>query len=407
MRGRSATGARVDRVGDTIGSRQGTRSPSQAGRVGGSDTADEQVPRPRPGRPTRLPGHGSRSGSMRRPGSALTVLAAPAGFGKTTLLTEWLATLPPGAPSVAWLSLDRRDNDPSLFWTYVVTAMRTAVDGLGSDALQLLASSSPSTEAALAALLNDLGGRPEDLLLILDDYHLIEAPDVHEGMTFLLEHRPPQLHVVLATRTDPPLPLARMRARGQLVRGAGGGPSLHRRGVRGVPQRPDGTRAQRGRPRGAGRAHRRVDRCPAAGRAVDAGARRRQRVHRRVRRRRPLRRGLSRRGGPRPPARRRPRLPAPDVDPRAAHRPALRRGHGTGRRQGDPAWRSSAPTCSSSRSTTGGSGTGTTTCSPTSSTPTCSTSTPDEVPELHRRASVWFEANGDSSAGDRPRAGRR
>ena len=145
------------------------------------------------------------------------MLAAPAGFGKTTLLTDWLATLPPGAPSVAWLSLDRRDNDPSLFWTYVVTAMRTAVDGLGSDALQLLSSSSPSTEAALAALLNDLGGRPEDLLLILDDYHLIEAPDVHEGMTFLLEHRPPQLHVVLATRTDPPLPLARMRARGQLV----------------------------------------------------------------------------------------------------------------------------------------------------------------------------------------------
>ena len=90
----------------------------------------------------------------------MTVLAAPAGFGKTTLLTDWLATLPPGAPSVAWLSLDRRDNDPSLFWTYVVTAMRTAVDGLGSDALQLLSSSSPSTEAALATLLNDLGGRP-------------------------------------------------------------------------------------------------------------------------------------------------------------------------------------------------------------------------------------------------------
>jgi LuxR family maltose regulon positive regulatory protein len=144
------------------------------------------------------------------------VLAAPAGFGKTTLLTEWLAALASGAPSVAWLSLDRRDNDPRLFWTYVVTAIRTAVDGVGSEALQLLASSSPSTEAALAALLNDLGGLPEDLLLVLDDYHLIEAPEVHDGMTFLLEHQPPQLHVVLATRTDPPLPLARMRARGQL-----------------------------------------------------------------------------------------------------------------------------------------------------------------------------------------------
>jgi LuxR family transcriptional regulator, maltose regulon positive regulatory protein len=146
----------------------------------------------------------------------LTVLVAPAGFGKTTLLTEWLANLPPGAPSVAWVSLDGRDNDPSLFWTYVVTAMRSAVDGVGAAALQLLASASPSTDAALAALLNDLGALPEDLLLILDDYHLIEATEVHDGIAFLLEHQPAQLRVVLATRTDPPLPLARMRARGQL-----------------------------------------------------------------------------------------------------------------------------------------------------------------------------------------------
>jgi LuxR family maltose regulon positive regulatory protein len=144
------------------------------------------------------------------------VVAAPAGFGKTTLLTEWLATLTPGEPRVAWLSLDHRDNDPSLFWTYVVTALGTAVDGVGSEALQVLASPSPSTEAALATVLNDLAGLPEELLLILDDYHLIEAPEVHDGIAFLLDHRPPQLHVVLATRTDPPLPLARMRARGQL-----------------------------------------------------------------------------------------------------------------------------------------------------------------------------------------------
>jgi LuxR family maltose regulon positive regulatory protein len=148
--------------------------------------------------------------------AALTVVAAPAGFGKTTLLTEWLATLGPGAPAVAWLSLDRQDNDPSLFWTYVVTAIRTAVDGVGAGALQVLAASSTSTEAALATLLNDLGGLPGELLLILDDYHLIEEPQVHDGIAFLLEHRPPQLHVVLATRADPPLPLARMRARGQL-----------------------------------------------------------------------------------------------------------------------------------------------------------------------------------------------
>ncbi|MGE5720629.1 MAG: AAA family ATPase, partial [Nocardioidaceae bacterium] len=149
--------------------------------------------------------------------SALTVLSAPAGFGKTTLLTEWLATVPADARSIAWLSLDHRDNDAARFWTYVVTAIQTAMDGVGSGALQVLASSSPSTEAALAALLNDLNGQSKDLLLVLDDYHLIEAPEVHDGMTFLLTHRPPQLHLVLATRVDPPLSLARMRARAQLI----------------------------------------------------------------------------------------------------------------------------------------------------------------------------------------------
>ena len=149
--------------------------------------------------------------------AALTVLSAPAGFGKTTALTEWLATVPAKAASVAWLSLDHRDNDPALFWTYVVTTMRTATDGVGEAASQMLASSSPPTEAALAALLNDLGKLPKDLLLVLDDYHLIEAPEVHDGMTFLLEQQPPQLHLVLATRVDPPFALARMRARGQLL----------------------------------------------------------------------------------------------------------------------------------------------------------------------------------------------
>jgi LuxR family maltose regulon positive regulatory protein len=148
--------------------------------------------------------------------SPLTVLSAPAGFGKTTVLTEWLATFPPAAPAVAWLSLDERDNDATLFWTYVITAIGRAVKDVGGPALGLLDSSPPATEAALAALLNDLGALPEELLLVLDDYHLIDAPDVHEGMAFLLEHQPPQLHVILATRADPPLPLPRMRARGQL-----------------------------------------------------------------------------------------------------------------------------------------------------------------------------------------------
>ncbi len=178
--------------------------------------------------------------------SALTVLSAPAGFGKTTALTEWLATVPAKAASIAWLSLDHRDNDPALFWTYVVTTMQTATDGVGEGASQLLASSSPPTEAALAALLNDLGRLPKDLLLVLDDYHLIEAPEVHDGMTFLLEQQPPQLHLVLATRADPPFALARMRARGQLLEVRAADLRFTTEESADVPQRPDGTRAERG-----------------------------------------------------------------------------------------------------------------------------------------------------------------
>ena len=149
--------------------------------------------------------------------SPLTLVSAPAGFGKTTLLTEWLAGVPAGTAAVAWLSLDHRDNDPALFWTYVVSAMQRAADGVGATAMQLLTSSPPATDAALAALLNELDGLSQDLVLVLDDYHLVEAPEIHEGMAFLLEHQPPRLHVVLASRADPPLPLARMRARAELV----------------------------------------------------------------------------------------------------------------------------------------------------------------------------------------------
>ena len=107
--------------------------------------------------------------------SALTVLSAPAGFGKTTLLTEWLATVPADGPSVVWLSLDHRDNDPTLFWTYVVTAVQTAVDGVGAGALRMLESSSPSMEAVVVALLNELNGLSKDLLLVLDDSSLSVA----------------------------------------------------------------------------------------------------------------------------------------------------------------------------------------------------------------------------------------
>src|SRR5690349_1487319 len=149
--------------------------------------------------------------------SALTLVSAPAGFGKTTLLAEWLAVAATGERSVAWLSLDQRDNDPALFWTYLVAALNTGVPGVGSGSLPVLQPAQPPNEAGLVALLNDLDAISNDVVLVLDDYHVIDARDVQDGMTFLLEHLPPQIHLVIASRTDPPLPLARLRGRGELA----------------------------------------------------------------------------------------------------------------------------------------------------------------------------------------------
>ncbi len=149
--------------------------------------------------------------------SALTLVSAPAGFGKTTLLADWLAAPAANGWSTAWLSLDQRDNDPAVFWTYLVAALKTAAPGVGAGALSLLQSAQPPIEAVVATLLNDLSASSNDVVLVLDDYHVIEAREVQEGMVFLLEHLPPQIHLVIAGRADPALPLARLRGRGELV----------------------------------------------------------------------------------------------------------------------------------------------------------------------------------------------
>ena len=149
--------------------------------------------------------------------SALTLVSAPAGFGKTTLLAEWLAVPAAGGRSVAWLSLDQRDNDPALFWAYLVAALNTGAPGRGAGALPLLQPPEPPNEAGLVALLNDLDAVSNEVVLVLDDYHVIDARDVQDGMAFLLEHLPPQIHLVIASRTDPALPLARLRGRGELA----------------------------------------------------------------------------------------------------------------------------------------------------------------------------------------------
>ncbi len=150
--------------------------------------------------------------------SRLTLVSAPAGFGKTTLLAEWLAAARHEAPSVAWLSLDRGDDHPSTFWTYLITALQRVRPGVGAAAIALLESPRPPPiETLLSGLLNDLGTTAEDIVLVLDDYHLIESRSIHEGVAFLLEHLPPNLHLVITGRADPALPLARLRGRGEMT----------------------------------------------------------------------------------------------------------------------------------------------------------------------------------------------
>ena len=146
---------------------------------------------------------------------ALTLVSAAPGFGKTTMLSTWLAGTHDRA--VAWVSLDEGDSQPSMFWQYVVTALGTAVPGVGAGVLPLLEAGQPATPALLTSLLNDLAESPKGITLVLDDYHLADGPEVAEGMTYVLDHRPPNLHVVIGTRADPQLPLSRLRARGELL----------------------------------------------------------------------------------------------------------------------------------------------------------------------------------------------
>jgi LuxR family maltose regulon positive regulatory protein len=151
-------------------------------------------------------------------GSALTVVSAPAGFGKTTLIAEWLVANSSDRPTAAWLSLDETDNNPALFWTYIVAALRSvAGEKFGAGALALLEASQAPIDAVLTTLINDLFALQEDVILVLDDYHVIDAPEVHTGVVFLMEHLPPQMHLVIASRSDPPFSLARWRADGGLT----------------------------------------------------------------------------------------------------------------------------------------------------------------------------------------------
>lgn len=149
----------------------------------------------------------------------LTLISAPAGFGKTTLVSEWLGAAPElQQQPVAWLSLDARDSDPTRFLAYLVAALQKIAPNLGEGELDSLYSSQPlPTEVILTRLLNEMTIVPHKSVLVLDDYHMIDAREIDQALVYLLEHLPPAMHLVITTREDPRLPLARYRARGQLM----------------------------------------------------------------------------------------------------------------------------------------------------------------------------------------------
>ena len=149
--------------------------------------------------------------------SRLTVVSAPAGFGKTALLGAWRAASVGEEQPIGWLSLDESDDDPTRFWTHVIAAVQRARPGVGEHALTLLDTPRTPIESILSSLINDVAEVPQDLILVLDDYHLLQAEPIHRAVGFLLEHLPPQMHLFISSRAEPPLPLARLRARGQLA----------------------------------------------------------------------------------------------------------------------------------------------------------------------------------------------
>lgn len=166
------------------------------------------IPRPRPGSLSRQRLFERLAEGMAR---ELTLVCTPAGFGKTTLLGDWARR---SRQPTAWLSLDEGDNDPARLWRYVAAALDPHCPGVAEQVAALLRGPQPaSLEAVVTAVVNAVADRPDRLALVLDDLHLVEAPAVHHSLGLLLDRLPAQLQLVLASRADPPLPLARLRAR--------------------------------------------------------------------------------------------------------------------------------------------------------------------------------------------------
>ncbi|UCC17211.1 MAG: hypothetical protein JSU58_01295, partial [Dehalococcoidales bacterium] len=152
----------------------------------------------------------------------LILVSAPAGFGKTTLLSEWVRHIQP-ITRTAWISLDEGENDPVRFWDYYIAGLKTVEPTIGDMALELLHSPQTPTsqslpiESVLTSLINELNSIESNLIIVLDDYHVITSQSVHDGVTFFLDHIPPQIHLIIASRADPPLPLTQYRGRGTML----------------------------------------------------------------------------------------------------------------------------------------------------------------------------------------------
>ena len=219
--GPGALGAPAD-LRDQEDQRDGGRLPD-----GGVDPVVTTKLRPPPGRSDPVARPRLTERLRRVAGRRLTLLSAPAGFGKTTALCEWLASRAGAAgavgagPAVAWVTLDEGDDDPARFVSYLLAALREAAPGGAEGAQGVLAAlrspRPPPLEALAGALVNTLAATPLELALVLDDYHVIDAAPVHQLVAYLVDHLPPHVQVVLSGRVEPPLPLARWRARGQLA----------------------------------------------------------------------------------------------------------------------------------------------------------------------------------------------
>ncbi len=171
------------------------------------------VPQPRPGLVARPRLVERLSDALN---SGLALVSAPAGFGKTTAVVQW--ALQSKDASVAWVSLDDGDNDPARFWDYFIAGIKKFNPVAGDAASFVLHSDQSFTfETVLTSLINDMADITKDLIVVLDDYHLIKSDAIHAAMAFLLDHMPPRVHLIIATRADPPLPLPHLRGRGTLV----------------------------------------------------------------------------------------------------------------------------------------------------------------------------------------------